>query len=179
MKSTLMASVATGALLFFGTAALAGEGDRSVEATLNYGTQAYSGLEGQFGVTVGAGQFLTRNLQARADLSYLRSAVSRSGMEVTGYRIPLDLGGRYYYPVPKLDPELKLYGQAGLEISFDRRERLEMAAVTPSSDVAFGVVLGGGAEYPLSREFGASANLLYHVIEQSYLSVGAGMTYHF
>ncbi|MCM0083584.1 porin family protein [Geomonas sp. Red32] len=153
------------------------EGDTSVEASLNYGSESFDGLGGQIGVSVGGGYEFLNNLQGRVDLSYYRSSTDQGGMNVAGTRVPLDLGARYYFPLPSIDPKLAAFAQGGLEVSFD--DWKPSADLPSRSSTRFGGVVGGGAEYMLDRQFGALVNLHYHIVEGGYLSTGIGMSYHF
>jgi opacity protein-like surface antigen len=159
------------------TAAYAKEGDRSVEGSLNYGTEAFDGLRGQIGGSAGFGYDLKKNLQARADLSYFRSATNQAGTNVSGTRIPLDLGVRYYYPLPDIDNNLTAYGQGALELSFD--DWVPAAYRPTKTETRVGLLIGAGAEYALDPHFSALFRLQYHIVEDSYLSTGVGMAYHF
>ncbi|HJV66277.1 MAG TPA: outer membrane beta-barrel protein [Geomonas sp.] len=159
------------------TGASAKEGGKTVEATLDYGTEAFDGLGGQIGVTAGFGYELPSNFQGRVDVSYFRSSTTVDDMNVTGTRVPVDVGIRYLYPVRQLDPNLVTYGQGALEVSFDH---WTAAAGFPSeSATRVGAVIGAGAEYALDQQWGALLNLQYHIIEDSYFTTGIGMAYHF
>lgn len=159
------------------TGAYAKEGDKTVEATLNYGTEAFDGLGGQFGVTAGLGYELPKNFQGRIDVSYFRSSTTEDDMNVSGTRVPIDVGVRYLYPVKEMGPNLVAYGQGALEVSFDH---WTPAVGLPSkSATRFGAVIGAGAEYALDQQYGAILNLQYHIIDDSYFSAGIGMAYHF
>lgn len=177
MKVGLLALILAAGLTLSATASFADRGDKTVEASLNYGTEAFGGLGGQIGVSGGFGYGLNRNLEARADLSYYRSARNQDDTNVAGSRVPLDLGVRYYYPLGDIDKNLSAYGQGALEVSFDD---WGPGAYRPTrSETRVGVVIGGGAEYALDPHFGAVAHLQYHVIEDGYFSTGVGVAYHF
>ena len=168
--------VVTGLILAC-TGAFATEGDKEIEATLNYGTESFDGLGGQFGATAGFGYQFRDNLQGRADVSYFRSGTRQGDADVTGTRVPIDLGVRYYCPLGNLDSNLTAYGQGGLEVSFD--DWKSAAGLQSRSDTRLGAVLGAGAEYALAPQYGAILNLQYHIVEGGYLSAGIGMAYHF
>lgn len=177
MKSLTILAVSVALLFTFGSAD-AKEGDTSVEATLGYATESFEGLGSQFGFTIGGGYELKGNFEGRIDLSYLKTSDFKMDMNVTGRRLPIDLGVRYYMPRPKVDENLTLFGQGALEVSFDHIDAI--ADDRPSADdTNVGLTLGGGAKYMLSPEFGATANMLYHFIKDSYLSIGVGAVYHF
>lgn len=177
MRLSLAAVVVFAGMTLAANGAFAKEGDKSVEATLNYGTESFDGLDGQFGATVGFGYEVRDRLQGRFDVSYFRSSKDQAGMNVGGTRVPVDLGARYYYPLTRVDANLSAFGQGGIEISFDSWEPDNMS--DSRSRTSFGAVIGGGVEYMLDRQFGATANVLIHAIEGSYLSTGVGMAYHF
>ena len=98
-------------------------------------------------------------------------------VNVAGTRVPIDLSASYLIPLDKTYRNLTLYGQAGLEVSFDR---WVPAAYLPSrTDTRFGGLIGAGAEYALDANWGAVFNLRYHIVQDGYLSTGLGMSYHF
>jgi opacity protein-like surface antigen len=177
MRVGFLALFLAAGLALSATTSFADRGDKSVEASLNYGTEAFGGLGGQIGVSTGFGYGLSRNLEARADLSYYRSAINQDEYNVSGTRIPIDLGVRYYYPLSQIDRNLTAYGQGAVEISFDDWVPSEYSS--SRTETRFGVVLGGGAEYALAPHYGALLQLQYHVVKNSYLSTGIGMAYHF
>jgi opacity protein-like surface antigen len=177
MRVALLALIVAAGLTMSATASLADRGDKSVEASLNYGTEAFDGLGRQIGVSAGFGYGLNRNLEARADLSYYRSSTNELDTNVAGSRVPLDLGVRYYYPLGDIDRNLSAYGQGAVEFSFDD---WRPGAYRPTrTETRVGVLLGAGAEYALDPHFAALLRLQYHIIEDSYLSTGIGMAYHF
>jgi hypothetical protein len=177
MRVTVTAVVFLLGLTLSATGAIAKEGGRSVEASINYGTEAFDGLGGQIGVTAGFGYQFRNNLEGRADISYFRSSRNQMDTNVAGTRVPIDLGVRYYYPLTNIDNNLTAYGQGGLEVSFDD---WVPAAFRPSkTGTRLGAVLGAGAEYAVDPHFGALFHLQYHIVEDSYLSTGIGMAYHF
>lgn len=170
------------AMLFIGatfasSGAFAFEGKKSADFSLVYGTEAFNNLEGQFGARAGFGYEFLKNVQARVEISYLRSSTDMSGMNVTGTRVPIDVGIRQYYPLPRIDTDLAAFGQASLEVSFDD---WHPDADSPSRGrTAIGGVIGAGAEYLLDRNWGAVANVQYHIIQDSFFSTGIGLAYHF
>lgn len=176
MRRILAAVMLMGAITL-ATAASAQEGDRAVEVSLNYGTEAFDGLGGQFGITAGYGYEFRNNLQGRVDISYFRSSTSEMDEDVSGTRVPVDFGVRYYYPLTKVDRDLTAYGQGGLELSFDDWE--PAAGVPSRSRTRFGALIGAGAEYALDDQYSAVAHMQYHIISDSFFSLGIGMAYHF
>jgi hypothetical protein len=177
MSVKLAVVMTLAALALTTTGALAVEGDKSVEASLNYGTEAFDGLEGQIGATAGFGYEFRNHLQGRFDLSYFRSSTNSGNMDFSGTRIPIDLGVRYLYPLPEIDKNLTAFGQGALEISFD--DWKSPGDMSYRSDTRFGLLIGTGADYKLDPDYSVFANLQYHIINDSYFSTGIGMAYHF
>lgn len=169
------AALTTILVMTLATGAFAKEGDKTVEATLNYGTESFGGLGGQFGATAGVGYELPKNFQGRVDVSYFRSSTTVDDMNVTGTRVPIDVGARYLYPVKEVN--LIAYAQGALEVSFDHWTPANGLPSTSATRV--GALIGAGAEYALDPQWGAVLNLQYHIIEDSFFSTVIGMAYHF
>ncbi len=164
--------------------AFAKEGDKALDLTLDVATEPVTGFGSTVGFTVGGGYEIIDNLQARIDLSYYNWSqdvgfpgfVSES-ISVT--RIPLDLGARYYIQLPPKG--LSVYPLAALEISFDSFETALPFGFGKHSvdEVNAGVVMGGGVDYALTKEFSVGANLKGHILSDSYVTLGFGGTFHF
>ncbi len=155
-----------------------------VDASLVVASAPASGFDTGVGVTFGAGTMLPqidRNLQGRVELSYFSWSATEFGVDVTYTRIPIDIAGRYY--IPTQADNLKLYLQAGLEISFDK---VEAAGPSPfgtstssESTSNLGIVPGVGIDYKINQNLSLVADLRAHLISDSYLTIQGGVAYHF
>ena len=74
MRIKVAAIVGIAGAMLASHAVWAKEGDKSVEASLNYGSGSFDGLGSQIGATAGFGYEFGNNLQGRVDLSYFRSS---------------------------------------------------------------------------------------------------------
>lgn len=155
------------------TTAPAGSGI-SVDLSGNYASEPDGGFGGTFGLELGGNLDLTRSfdapksieIQGRASLGYYNWDDDVAGVELEYRRIPLFIGGRVLTPVA---PQLKLYGQLGLELSFDNKENLGAGS---DSDTHLGLTPGVGLIVPLSNQFYVGADLGWHVIKDSYVTLG-------
>ncbi len=165
-------------MLLVGVSAFAKQGDKSLEVTGTFGTEPASGVGSLLGGTVGAGVEVAKNIQVRGDFSYLRANKTDNGVELTYTRLPIDISGRYFIPVTQ---QLNVFGQGGLELSFDEAKGYNSNTLVSAkaNETHFGVVLGAGGEFAINQQVGITANMLYHAIADGYLSVSAGVAFHF
>ena len=143
-----------------------------------------SGFNDGIGVTFGLGTMLPqfdKNLQGRIELSYFSWSASELGVDVTYKRLPIDFAGRYF--IPTQNSNLKFYLQAGIELSYDE---VEAAVSTPfgtttssSNDVNLGIVPGAGLDVKLGPNLSFVSDVRVHIITDSYLTMQAGLAYHF
>lgn len=163
----------------------AGRGGVSFDLSGNYATEPASGFGGTFGPELGANVSLSRlgmnvsaskgvDVQGRASLAYYNWDESEFGVDVSFRRIPFFLGGRVVAPV---SPQMKVYGQLGLEVSFDRAEvAVDIPGIgvikDSASETHLGLTPGVGILFPVSNQFYVGANLSYHIIEDSYATLG-------
>ncbi len=172
----------------FAAGSPAGSG-ASADLSLNYASDPGSGFDGTVGLELGANMDLNRlginlstskgvDLQGRVSLSYYNFEDDRFfGADLEYRRIPLFVGGRVVAPVA---PSLKVYGQLGLELSFDRVEVYVPGVGKHSdSDVNLGLTPGVGLIVPLSSQFYLGANLNWHIIEDDYFTLGVGAGINF
>ncbi len=188
MKKILIATLAVCILAFGATAFAASQqmGDKEVDASVVLGTAPVSGFNTGFGINVGGGMMLPQvapNLQGRVELSYMTWSASEFGVSVTYTRIPIAAAGRYFIPLSQ--PGLKVYVQGGIEISMDT---VEAAATNPftgtsykasASETNFGITPGVGIDYSLKNNLSIVADARYHIITDGYLTLQAGVAYHF
>ncbi|MGE5663442.1 MAG: outer membrane beta-barrel protein [Deltaproteobacteria bacterium] len=146
----------------------------SVDLSVNYASEPKGGFDGTFGLGVGGNLDLTKSfsapqnieIQGRASLSYFNWDDDVAGQELEYRRIPLFIGGRVLTPVA---PQLKLYGQLGLELSFDDRDNVGAGS---DSDTHLGLTPGVGLIVPLSNQFYLGADLAWHIIKDDYVTLG-------
>ena len=116
----------------------------------------------------------TRKLELRLDVLYLKD----SSGDTTTSRLPVDVGVRYLLVEPSLRTFLP-YGQGSFEACFDRAEITYGSTMESSRTTNLGASLGGGVEYRLTRAVGLDINAIYHVVNDPYLALGAGVTFRF
>ncbi|MGE5189181.1 MAG: outer membrane beta-barrel protein [Gemmatimonadota bacterium] len=153
----------------------------SVDLSGNYASEPASGFDGTFGVELGANADLNRlginlatsksvELQGRASLSYYNWDESFFGQDFEYRRIPFFLGARVLAP---MSPQVKVYGQLGLEISFDRVELYNpVFGKVSESDTNLGLTPGVGILFPVSNQFYLGGNLSWHIISDDYFTLG-------
>jgi len=73
--------------------------------------------------------------------------------------VPVTVSCRYYFPIPQVK-NMRVYGQAGVEVSFDGTEATVPTIVVggsamkvSASSTNVGVTPGVGIEYMLNRQF--------------------------
>jgi len=150
------------------------------DVSLDVAGEPDSGFGNAFGPTFGLGMDIGNDLQARGDLSYFHWSHTVTGLDLSYTRIPIVGSLRKYFSVPA-DKKLKPFVQGGMGISFDSVDAAvgAPAARSSKSDVHFGLVLGGGAEYALNDRLGAQAMLKYNIETDAYYTFGLGLAYHF
>jgi hypothetical protein len=168
-------------LVLLAAPALAKNGDREIDGGLDIAMEPASGFGNTVGPAVGFGVELQNDVQVRGDLSYYNWSHSVSGVDVSYRRIPVSGSVRKYFPVQ--GSPLRAFAQGGAELSFDHAEAaatLPVLGTVKSSDssVHFGLVIGGGAEYPINKQLGAQATLKYRIETDGYLIFGLGLVYH-
>ncbi len=152
-----------------------GQSGFSADLSVNYATEPESGFDGTFGPEFGFNADLSRfgvelgsksfELQARASMSYYNFDGSDPGLDEYR-RIPFFAGGRILYPV---SPQVKLYGQLGLELSFDKVKAFGHS----ETDTNVGLVPGVGVIFPISNQFYVGGNMNLHLITDAYFTIGA------
>jgi len=172
------------ALVFVsGTAFAAGSAGSGVSFDLsgNYASEPASGFDGTFGLELGANVPFSRlgmdagtskgvELQGRASLSYYNWDQGFFGADLEYRRIPLFVGGRVVAP---LSSQVKVYGQLGLELSFDKVDVFIPGLGSGSeSDTNIGITPGVGILFPISNQFYLGGNLNWHIISDDYFTVG-------
>ncbi|HEY6872134.1 MAG TPA: outer membrane beta-barrel protein [Geobacteraceae bacterium] len=174
--------------------AFAAKGDKEVDFTLGFATAPYGSYDLGWGFDFGGGYEFFDNftpgisgdtLQLRGDVGYHTWSASESGVDVTASRVPVTVSCRYYFPIRQVK-NLRVFGQAGLEVSFDDVEA-SVPAIVPggsalkvsASSTNVGVTPGAGVEYMLNRNFFLTANMKEHIISDSYFAMQAGIGFLF
>lgn len=169
-------SIMVAAGLFMASPVFAKMGDKSVDVGFGFGTPPASGWGTGLGFSIGGGYEIQDDLQIRGDISYNSWTLDEFGATLSWTRIPIAASGRYYFPI---QPSLKAYGQAGLELSFDSFEWAFLGTTYSASETNFGVPIGGGIEYVINPQFSVGADAKLHLISDSYLTLGVTAGYHF
>lgn len=196
-KGRIVRILAASALLTLCLSAtsFAARGDKEVDFSIGLATEAYSGLGTGFGMSVGGGyEFLDikaikgSTLQLRGDIGYNSWSETVYGVDVSGSRIPVSAGARLYIPI-QAAKNLRVYGEADLEVSFDESEAA-IPSVTffgittgggkvSASTTNVGLDLAGGAEYTFAPNIFAVGSLKYHAIDAGYLNALLGVGFKF
>lgn len=165
---------------------LAKMGDKEVDVGLAYGTAPASGYGSAIGFSIGGGYEIQDNMQVRADISSFSWKQSVSGIDVKYARMPITVSGRQYYP---LQNNLKAYGQLGLEMSIDKSETVTPgytsaffsvpAQSASTSKTNFGITPAGGIEFAVTPQISVGGGVAYHIITDSYFTLGINAGYHF
>ena len=181
MKKVVLTLLAL--VLVSGTAFAAGSAGSGVSFDLsgNYASEPASGFDGTFGLELGANVPLSRlgmevgtskgvQLEGRASLSYYNWDENIFGADLEYRRLPLFVGGRVVAPVSS---QIKVYGQLGLELSFDKVEVFIPGLGKGSeSDTNLGITPGVGILFPISNQFYVGGNLNWHIISDDYFTLG-------
>lgn len=161
----------------------------SVDGFLGLGTEPISGFGTAIGFGAGASLDLAalgadvadaENMQLRADISYFKWEEDVFGQEISIRRIPVFAGMRYFF-TPEAGmraTEPGVYGEGGLELSFDEVESAFClpffgCSTASASEVNLGIAVGGGVEMPVAENMYIGANLRYHLVSDSYFTIMA------
>jgi opacity protein-like surface antigen len=174
--------------------AYAAKGDTEIDFTGGFATAPYENYDLGWGFDFGGGYEFFDNftpgisgdtLQLRGDIGYHEWSASEFGVDVTASRLPVTVSCRYYFPIRQVK-NLRVFGQAGLEVSFDDVEATVPSGVigVPSLKVSdsstnVGVTPGVGVEYFLNRQFFLTANMKEHLISDPYFSMQGGIGLRF
>jgi len=130
-------------------------------------------------VNFGVGYTLTsvsENLQVRVDLSYFKFYYGNSRTLIYE-RMPVTVSGRYYFPITD---RLKAFAQAGLEKSYDAKDRyLFIDMIGTENRTSLGFSPGGGIDFAINPTFSFFALGRFHVITDQYFSMQVGSAVHF
>ena len=157
-------------------------GNAEVDASLVWASAPTSGFDSTIGLTIGGGVMLPqidKNLQGRVDITFLSFDGSVFGTDVTYSRVPITVSGRYYIPTQQT---VKVYGQGGLEMSFDKVETanpLFPGLKASASDINLGLVGGVGIDVAITPQLSFVADARLHLITDSYITFQGGVALHF
>jgi hypothetical protein len=177
-----IAFVALFSVLVLVNAGVAGAaGGTSIDLSGNWAFEPESGFDDTFGLEFGLNVDFKRfgwnvgskdtEFQGRVSLGFYEWDQSAPGTTLDYQRIPLFLGARV---LTSLAPQVKLYGQLGLEFSFDDKDSYSGTPGLKQSDseVNVGLTPGIGLLFPISNSFYAAIRLDYHIISDDYATLG-------
>ncbi len=177
-----VALMVLGLVLVTGTAFAAGPAGSGVSLDLsgNYASEPTGDFGGtlgpEFGVNVDlnrvgldVGATRTVEFQGRASLSWYSWDESVAGVDLDYRRLPIFVGARVLSPVA---PQFKVYGQLGLEVSFDRQDIRVPGGKSTDTDTNLGVTPGVGILFPVSNQLYVGGNLSWHIIDHDYFTLG-------
>ena len=183
-KNRIVSILVASALLTLSVAAtsFAAKGDKEVDLGVGFDTESVSGSGSGWGFSVGGGLELLdiavvkgSTLQVRGDIGYNRWKKDI----VTLTRIPISGGARLYVPIEGMK-NLRVYGEAGLELSIDKSEvDIPFFGKHSASENHFGVYPAAGVEFTVTPNIFVSAALKYHIVDSGYLNAGVGVGYKF
>jgi opacity protein-like surface antigen len=191
MKKLVFVAACITLLFGMSTAALAAKGDNEVDFGVGFSTAPYDNGDLGWGLNFGGGhEFLqfsgNRNdtLQIRGDIGYHSWSGSALGTDFDFSRVPVSVGCRYYYPIKQVK-NLRVFGQASLELSFDSWDYPTIDFFTGNwvkathHETNFGVTPGAGIEYMLNRNVFVQAQMQEHLISDPYFTMQGGVGFRF
>jgi hypothetical protein len=166
--------------------------DNSIDVFLGLGTEPDGDVGTGYGFGVGLNipfndvfsvsnpSGAAKNMMIRADLSYFSwdgdtdTPFFSVDEEIT--RIPIFVGIRYFAPAGTIKAErLGLYGEAGIEFSFDEVEVKSLGLKESDDDINFGVPIGVGLQYDISEKCYLGFNARFHIISDSYFTLAVSI----
>jgi len=153
-----------------------------VDGSIAVASAPASGFNDGIGVTFGFGTMLpqiNKDLQGRIEFSYYEWSATEFGTDVTYKRVPVDIGARFFLPTQS--GNLKVFVQGMLEVSFDTVEvsNFPFPGTASESETHLGLVPGAGIELKFSPSLSFVADARWHLITDDYLTLQAGLAYHF
>jgi hypothetical protein len=124
-----------------------------------------------------------KDLMIRADLSYFSweadTDIPFFSVDEEFTRIPIFIGLRYFAPADTFKIKgLGIYGEVGIELSFDDAE-VKINNIKESDDeINFGVPIGVGLQYYISEKWYLGFNARYHIISDSYFTLAASVGFN-
>ena len=157
-------------------------GNAEVDASLVWASAPTSDFDSTIGLNIGAGVMLPqidRNLQGRVDMTFLSFDGSFLGTNLTYSRVPITVSGRYYIP---LQQPVKVYGQGGLELSFDKVDTAVPGFPgfrVSESSINLGLVGGLGIDVAIAPQLSFVADVRLHLVTDYYLTLQGGLALKF
>lgn len=178
MKKIVIAALFS--VLVFANADVAGAaGGIGVDLSGNWASEPSSGFDDTFGLELGMNvdfkkfgvNLESKNLDllGRVSLGYYDWDKTQSGFNLDYQRVPLFLGARLQ---TSLAPQIKFYGQLGLEFSFDDKEYVNAFGKQSDSELNVGLTPGIGLLFPITNSFYAAVRFDYHIISDDYATLG-------
>lgn len=166
--------------------AFAAKGDKELDLGIGFATAPYNEGDLGWGLNFGGGYEFhqisaSRNdtLQLRGDIGYNSWSGDGPGYELDFNRLPVSAGCRYYYPIRQVK-NLRVFGQASLELSFDSIDEVGINFFKDSDDeVNLGLTPGVGVEYLLNNEMFVHAEMKEHLISDPYFTMHGGIGVRF
>jgi len=125
-----------------------------------------------------------KNIKFRIDMHYYKWDDSIAGLDIEYTRIPLFLGGRYYFPVSGMNKAgWEVFGEGGLEVSRDEWE--EVIVIQPAtlrrvsdSKTHTGAAVGGGIRYNFTDTVFGGVSGRFHAIDDSYMTIDLAIGFY-
>ena len=173
-------------VLVFANADVAGAaGGIGIDLSGNWASEPSGGFDDTFGLELGMNVDFKKfgvnidsknlDLLGRVSLGYYDWDKTQSGFNLDYQRIPLFLGARLQ---TSLAPQIKFYGQLGLEFSFDDKEYVNAFGKQSDSELNVGLTPGIGLLFPISNSFYAAIRFDYHIISDDYATLGLTLGFH-
>ena len=167
-------------VLVFANADVAGAaGGIGIDLSGNWASEPSGGFDDTFGLELGMNVAFKKfglnvdskntEYQGRVSLGYYDWDKGAPGTTLDYQRVPLFLGARV---LTSLAPQVKLYGQLGLEFSFDDKEYVNAFGKQSDSELNVGLTPGIGLLFPISNSFYAAIRFDYHIISDDYATLG-------
>ena len=180
MKKFVLAALFS--VLVIASAGAAGAaGGIGIDLSGNWASEPSGGFGDTFGLDLGLNvdfrkfgvNLESKNLDllGRVSLGYYDWDKGAPGTTLDYQRIPFFLGARLQ---TSLAPQIKFYGQLGLEFSFDDKDSYTGIPGFKQSDSELNVGLtpGIGLLFPISNTFYAAIRFDYHIISDDYATLG-------
>ncbi len=137
-----------------------------------------------FGVNIDYGVFIksrsasniTDKIKFRIDLGYYKHTNSDYEYNVNYTRIPVFVGGRFFFSQSK---KLSYYGEGGLEISSDSWDSGHTYYKSSFSEAHSGIAGGAGLTYNINPKVYVGANVRLHEVSDDFFTLGGLVGYRF
>jgi len=153
-------------------------GTYATEPASGFGATLGRGMGGDVGWTLfskGSGtraDNYRKNIKFRADIHYYTWDDTVAGVDIEYNRIPLFVGGRYFFPVSSMNKAgWEVFGEAGLEVSLDEEEAVVAGQRVSNDDTKGGVSIGGGIRYNFTDKVFGGISGRHHIISNDYTTL--------